>query len=566
MRRAGAFRFAAASVAFVALLAMPAIAGALSLPARESGRAVYDLAGVWSKDTIARVEGQIAAIRTRTGADVVVVSVPTGQTTVSTDQAKEDAISIMDTWGVGRRDVKDGLVLLFDLDTTRLHGQIYLFAGAGILADYLKEQQITSFVDSMRSMARGGDLDFSLEVGMNDINAAMVAGGNPTIRAERDRDGLLTSLFGGGAALLVAAFGFTWWRRGRDARMPLIDDSVLLPAPPDGMTPAMATMLTEGVGDGAFATALVDLAQRRTIAIADATDGGVTISVPAMAEPAKPWDDSGAGLAGGVTSARVEPILAPASRRPRPIGAAEVALGEAIRSEAASHYGRLTPTVLGSGVGAQLSSAFETNLSREATAAGFFLADPRAAAQTWFGLGGGVFIVGVIALVISLAGGLPDAVGGGQVVLALAGLTVVGLLVTFFSSVMAAQSAAGAQAKAMTLAYRNTLRHELESAGNVDGALEGAQRKLAWLDSPDSLLVWSVALGLRSEVANLLWRGTSSPDGGSDLGWINGFSVATFADAVSSSTSSGSSSSSSSFSDGGSGSFSSGGGGAGGSF
>jgi uncharacterized membrane protein YgcG len=561
MRRVGPSGFAAATVAFVALLAMPAIAGALSLPARESGRGVYDLAGVWSKDTVTRVEGQIAGIRARTGADVVVVSEATGQASVSTDQAKGDAISIMDTWGVGRRDVKDGLVLLFDLDTTRLHGQIYLFAGAGILADYLTERQITDFVDSMRSMARGAALDLSLEVGMNDINAAMVTGGNPTIRAERDRDGLLTFLFGGGAALLLAAFGFTWLRRGRDARMPLIDDSVLLPAPPEGMTPAMATMLTGGDADGVFATALVDLAQRRAIAIADDAEGGVTMSVPTMAEPARPWDDPG-----DASAAMAEPILAPASRRPRPLGAAEVALGDAIRSEAVSHDGRLTPTVLGSGVGARLSSDFTENLAAEATAAGFFRANPQAATRPWFGLGGGLFLVGFCAVIIALGAGLPDAVGGGQVVLALAALTIVGLVVAFFSSIMAAQSAAGAQAKAMTLAYRNTLRHELESAGSVDGALQGARQKLAWLDSPDSLLVWSVALGLRSEVANLLWRGTSSADGGSDLGWINGFNVASFGASVSSSTSSDSSSSSSSFSSGGSGSFSSGGGGAGGSF
>ena len=53
----------------------------------------------------------------------------------------------------------------------------------------------------------------------------------------------LVVLLLGGAALVLALFLRTWWERGRDARGALIDDSVLLPAPPPGLTPALATVL-----------------------------------------------------------------------------------------------------------------------------------------------------------------------------------------------------------------------------------------------------------------------------------------------------------------------------------
>ena len=37
----------------------------------------------------------------------------------------------MDEWGVGRAGINDGLVILFDLDTTLEHGQVQLYAGSG---------------------------------------------------------------------------------------------------------------------------------------------------------------------------------------------------------------------------------------------------------------------------------------------------------------------------------------------------------------------------------------------------------------------------------------------------
>ena len=41
----------------------------------------------------------------------------------------------MDEWGVGRAGVNDGLVILFDLDTSLQHGQVQLYAGSGFAGE-----------------------------------------------------------------------------------------------------------------------------------------------------------------------------------------------------------------------------------------------------------------------------------------------------------------------------------------------------------------------------------------------------------------------------------------------
>ena len=54
-----------------------------------------------------------------------------GRDDLTTDEAEADAGALMDEWGVGQAGVDDGLVILFDLDTTLEHGQVQLYAGAG---------------------------------------------------------------------------------------------------------------------------------------------------------------------------------------------------------------------------------------------------------------------------------------------------------------------------------------------------------------------------------------------------------------------------------------------------
>ncbi|MFH1474768.1 MAG: TPM domain-containing protein, partial [Chloroflexota bacterium] len=64
-------------------------------------QAVYDMAGLFSAGTITAAEGIIDRIEERTGAEVVVYTqVKPGATTESTE---EDAIDLIDQWGVGRQ-------------------------------------------------------------------------------------------------------------------------------------------------------------------------------------------------------------------------------------------------------------------------------------------------------------------------------------------------------------------------------------------------------------------------------------------------------------------------------
>src|SRR6476646_9207334 len=76
----------------------------------------------------------------------------------------------------------------------------------------------------------------------------------------------LTVVLGIVAFLVVAGYaGLAWFRHGRDPSYP-DDASILLPAPPPGMTAATATVVAGGGTHVAFMAALLDLASRDEIA------------------------------------------------------------------------------------------------------------------------------------------------------------------------------------------------------------------------------------------------------------------------------------------------------------
>ena len=88
-------------------------------PDHIAGRWVYDYAGVFSADTIAKTQATIDAIEARTGAQIAVYTqLKPWATSASTEQ---DAIKLMDQWGVGRKGFDDGLVILWNLDSSLEH-------------------------------------------------------------------------------------------------------------------------------------------------------------------------------------------------------------------------------------------------------------------------------------------------------------------------------------------------------------------------------------------------------------------------------------------------------------
>ena len=222
-------------------------------------------------------------------AQMAIVSWPSEDFDVSTETAREDAITIINTWGVGRAGVNDGLVVLFDMDNgSTNHGQIYLYAGRGFEDLYLNRDEIAVVVnEAMLPLAREGDIDGALLAGLERVDRAAQPNGNPDRAGQALFLAILGAIVLGFGLLVFGAFLRTWWERGRDAEVPLIDDSVLMPVPPPGLTPALATVLrNDGVDKESFTSALVDLGHRGLVTFEQAEDDRKQVDLADPAEPA----------------------------------------------------------------------------------------------------------------------------------------------------------------------------------------------------------------------------------------------------------------------------------------
>jgi uncharacterized membrane protein YgcG len=490
MRLARFLPLAAAATLVASLAAAPLALAQMTLPPSREGVYVYDIANIWSAGTELEAQQIAEAIKARTEAQLAIVSWPSDHFDVSTETARADAITIMNTWGVGRQGVNDGLVVLFDMDEGETeHGQVYLYAGAGFLEQYMNEDEARNIVDGdMLPLAKEGDIDGALLAGLRHVDKIVQPGGNP----ERGLANAINFLLGGivlGAGLLVLGlFLRTWWERGRDAEVPLIDDSVLMPGPPPGLTPALATVLrNDGVDREAFTSALVDLGHRglATFQAAPDNDKHVDLVVPPS------------------------PLIDPSSleARRRPLGSAEGKLADSIKAK--STGGVLSWTTLKAGEGAKLYESFRKNLGRAAKASGFFKEDPNKLSATWAGIGGtliGVVLVFAFIFVLDTNEGSDQFIkpGKGILVAPILASIVLGVFVIIFSGRLVARTLEGAQALGMALAYRNTLRWELKRAHSVDEAMEQTKTKLPWITTPDLLTVWAVAFGLKDEIDDLI--------------------------------------------------------------
>ena len=95
----------------------------------------------------------------------------------------------MNQWGVGRAGINDGLVILFDLDTSLKHGQVQLYAGSGFAERYISTDELQAIFDeSMQRPLEDGDLDSALLIGLAKVvtrrfDAAPPGGGQPAVNA-----------------------------------------------------------------------------------------------------------------------------------------------------------------------------------------------------------------------------------------------------------------------------------------------------------------------------------------------------------------------------------------------
>ena len=161
-------------------LALPALAAEAGPPFPDpvDGQAVYDTAELFSPEARQQAELIIDAIESQTKAEVVVYTQALGRDDITTDEAEAHARALMDQWGVGRRGVDDGLVILFDLDTTNEHGQVQLFAGPGFSSSYLSDDERQAiYQDVMVPLLADQQFDDALLATLGHVVEATVGGG-----------------------------------------------------------------------------------------------------------------------------------------------------------------------------------------------------------------------------------------------------------------------------------------------------------------------------------------------------------------------------------------------------
>ncbi len=471
-----------------ALLLQPLVLGVVvaagpPVPEPTNGVRVYDEAGIFSAETRAAAESTIRGIEDRSRAQIAVYTqvVEDGRTT---EEADQDALALMNQWGVGRKGFDDGLVILFDMYPGLSHGQVILYGGAGFRASILdnrEKQQI--FDEEMLPRLRGRDYDGALLAALRRVDAAATPEHAATLERARQVDAVLGLLVA--PLLAVALLGWalsSWLRFGRDP-VYLDDPSIHMAGPPEALTPAAAVFIVEGSAPRrALTTALLDIASRGLIAFREEHGLlGMGKKVGIELDPPAPDPET-----------RARQLRNDA----RKLGEPEQGVLRRLASLKAGGDGYIEPDELlqfGSHV-----PAFNSALEREVVARGWFLEKPSTVVARWVGRGVGEGILGGIAAFIGVQ--LPS---NGLLFIGIAGI-VAGIGIAIIGRSMPAVSLPGAMIRAMLAAYRRTLKKTMDQARSMDQVV--AEAGLSWLETPDQAVVWGTALGLNKEIEAVLGR------------------------------------------------------------
>jgi uncharacterized membrane protein YgcG len=467
---------AIASIAAAATTAPPA---GPPYPDAVTGIRVYDYAGIFSSAAISQTEQTILAIEQRTGAQVAVYTQVKPQSD-TLDKANTDARALMDQWGVGRKGFDDGLVILFDMQDNRQHGQVSLYAGSGFRSAFLTDSDRQSiFDDDMMPLLKAGDFDGALKAAINGIDAAAT----PAHADQLNRARILNAIVGLGALVLsiwlVAFVLIRWYTHGRDP-IYVDDKSVLMPAPPDGLTPAMATLLMDDrTSSRTVSAAMVDLAARgliqfrqETAFLAKKTTVGVTGKTATIGTPE-------AGLYSAICT------------WVGPDGFVET-----------ESMPQLATSV----------STLKSDLEALSVQKGWLAGKPSRVVGLWIvvavaeGLAAAPLIFWTLS--VEASGGL---LGGAALIVAAA---ITGVTAWFMPS----RTQLGAMLRAMLAAYRRTLQYTMAQAQTMDQVV--ASKALPWVSTPDEAMAWGVAFGLNAEIDGVLRRSVeTSAATGRAAGW-----------------------------------------------
>ncbi len=501
MAAAGAIEQAAsasqAAASGPAATAAPGTANAASVgppfPSPETGRRVYDNAGVFSADTIASTQAAIDRIQANTGAQVVVYTqLKPGADASSTEQ---DAIALMDQWGVGRKGIDDGLVILWNMDESLRHGQVQLYAGPGFRNLVSNEQRQAIYENDMLPLLRAGDLDGAMKAATARLEELATPENASRLQLFRQVNAVIGLIVAPILFLLIAGWAVvSWFRRGRDPKVTR-SDSMFMPAPPADMTPADGSVVLQGSATRrALTAAMLDLASRGELAFEQEESGHLIKSKKLGIRMTQPdASDARIALNRRATSGPAEDYL--------------LAQVGGLATEA----GHVTPEKL-LGLGAKVGT-FDTMLEKRVVELGWFAAQPSKVRGRWMGLGTLELILGIGALILAI--NLPSsgltlvavALGAGGIVTMIAGV------------VMPARTQQGAMARVWLDGYRHTLKATMEQARSMDEVV--AKSGLTWLETPDRAVVWGTALGLQTEIQDVMERSVDDlREGRSSAVWL----------------------------------------------
>jgi uncharacterized membrane protein YgcG len=472
---------AALGVVLGLLIASPVRSAGPPYPPPITGQRVYDTAGVFSPAVIATAEGRIRTIEDRTGAQIVVYTQVKPESD-TTELAQADADALGTQWGVGRRGFDDGLVILYDLDESRCHGQVQLDAGAGFAAAFLSNAERQAIYErDMLPALRSCRMADALLAALDRIDAAATPEHAATLERARQLDAVLGLLVAPLLFVLLAGFAvWHWLRYGKDP-VYLDDPSIHIPAPPPDLTPASAALVWDGrTSRRALTAAMLDLASHGKITFRSERTGLIIKHDKVGIE----------------TRPKVEDTAELRLVRRHTLGPAEETVLAALRELDGDGAGYLDPDAV-VGLSEKVSS-FNSALESHVTDRGWFREPPAKVMTRWL-IGAGVeAIAGAIALVNGLS--QPSQ---GLLLLGIA-LLAAGLVTAILGLQMPARTMAGAMIRAMLAAYRRTLEKTMAQARSMRQVVEEAH--LDWLDTPDQAVVWGVALGLQDDVQAVLDR------------------------------------------------------------
>jgi hypothetical protein len=291
------------------------------------------------------------------------------------------------------------------------------------------------------------------------------------------RDSLLGFL---AALVALVVFALDRRRRRRDIGYGE-DDSVMLPAPPAEMTPALAALVATPLNTTrAVTTALLDLAAHGRIAFyQDSTPLGPSGAIRVL---------SGDGTNGHAGTAHVAAV-------DRPLGPGETHLLEGLRSATGNGMG------VGGADFAELRPLFERTgeqLERIARQQGWLQLQAQSVSRVWLGVGAALLVATVGAAVLLQ----PVAV----VALAVAGLRI---LPRARHMPLPLRTRSGQMTASMVDAYRRTVKMALAGEpGTVP----------PWLANAEEAALWGYDWGLEGDVQALVGRNVSGAMNGPDVG------------------------------------------------